>query len=800
MNAIWTLCIANLRGKKIQNGLTALLILLSTLLLATSVNVILNTNNLFEATHEKTNGSHQILTFNNGFHDPKLAKEWWSKQDGVKASKLLPFKNLTTVMYEGKEISNLYLYMMNTPELPLGVDELTFVKGDVSSNPGIGKIWISTAAAYHHGMEIGESIGFTTGVVKFELEISAIVIDVPYGTPFSNGVRVWMNTKDYQEKLSSMQVNDKYMMGLRYDNDNYSQSAHYWDRFEDFMGTPFLESKAELESVSSLYLIMNKIISFVMIFLGVVMMSIAIITIGFTISDAILSNYKTIGVLKSLGLSANKIILTYVSQYSFLAIISIIPGVILSHFSSKLIVESSLSNLEMENTTSSIQSGMVSIAVGLFVFLLIFLCSLIYSNKTRSIQPAQAIRYGMSEVENSKMSRRLSSSGVNKFGFITYPVSFVIGLRNLLKNRKGSLLMMLLTTVTSAVLVFGFVLLNSVFSIEKTLPLWGYDSADIAVVVFNQTTFSKAEFEKEVLSDERVEAVGWAGDELNATFPAEGQMIGSKSVALAVLDGNYDELGIVTIKGRNPTNKNEIALGVGVAKYLNKDIGDVTEVYIGGNKYTLTITGIYQALLDLSQSARITADVIKINNPDYTATALGYIILKNPADACDVADELNSTFKNSVNSLAAETLVDSVFNEVIAILIVPMSIMGLMFVLVTFIIIYSTCRMSIRKESKTYGIYKSVGMTSTKIRRSVTSGVVVLSIIGALLGIVVGVSILPIFMESALSSYGIVELPLIFNWVGILLMASISIIAAGLGSWLSSRIIAKTSPRILVVE
>ncbi|WP_313893034.1 FtsX-like permease family protein [Psychrobacillus sp.] len=798
MNAIWTLCIANLREKKIQNGLTGLLILLSTLLLATSVNVMLNTDNLFAATHEKTNGSHQILTFNNGFHNPQLVNEWWSEQDGVKASKLLPFKNLTTVMYEGQEISNLYLYMMNTPKLPLGVDELTFAEGDVRSNPEIGTIWISTALAYKHGMQIGDPIEFTTGVEKFELEISAILIDVPYGGPFSNGVRVWMNTEDYQEKLSSMQVSDKYMMGLRYDD--YSQSAHYWDRFEDFIGTPFLESKEEFETISAFYLIMNKIIAFVMSFLGVVMMSIALITIGFTISDAILSNYKTIGVLKSLGLSANKIILTYVSQYSFLAIISIIPGVILSLFSSKLIVESSLSNLEMESTTSSIQGGMISITVGLFVFLLIILCVLIYSNKTRSIQPAQAIRYGMSEVENSKMTRRLSSSGVTKFGFASYPVPFVIGLRNLLKNRKGSLLMMVLTAVTSAVLVFGFVLLNSLVSIQKTIPLWGYDSADIAAVVFNQTKFSRADFEKELLSDERVEAVGWTGDELSATFPAQGQTTESKSVSLTIIDGNYDELGFATLRGNNPTNKNEISLGISVAKYLNKDIGDVTEVYIGGNKHTLTITGIYQAIMDMSHSARITTDVVKVYNPDYHATLLGLIILKNTADSDDIAGELNVTFKDSVNALTQQTLLASVFTEAVSILIVPMSIMGLMFVLVTFIIIYSTCRMNIRKESKTYGIYKSVGMTSTKIRRSVTSGVIVLSTIGALLGIVVGTSLLPIVMESVLSSYGIVELPLIFNWVGILPMACISIVSAGFGSWLSSRIIAKTSPCILVVE
>ena len=51
-------------------------------------------------------------------------------------------------------------------------------------------------------------------------------------------------------------------------------------------------------------MIINKIIGFIMIAFGIAMLLVSLFVIGFSISDAILTNYRTIGVIKSLGLSS----------------------------------------------------------------------------------------------------------------------------------------------------------------------------------------------------------------------------------------------------------------------------------------------------------------------------------------------------------------------------------------------------------------------------------------------------------------------------------------------------------------
>ncbi|WP_419890110.1 FtsX-like permease family protein [Paenibacillus xylanexedens] len=187
-------------------------------------------------------------------------------------------------------------------------------------------------------------------------------------------------------------------------------------------------------------------------------------------------------------------------------------------------------------------------------------------------------------------------------------------------------------------------------------------------------------------------------------------------------------------------------------------------------------------------------------NPDYSEFDDIFINVNDMAQAGMVASELNEQFKDFASVVTQKTLLDSVYAEAANILIYPMSLIGLLFIIVTFIIIFSTCRINIRKESRTYGIYKSLGMTSRQIRLSLTMGMFILSSVGAILGIFVGVYLLPLLLEMVLSGYGIVQLPLILHWGGMVLFTCLSIIAASLGSWFSSRIIREASPRMLVIE
>lgn len=794
------LSLSYLSKNKIQNGFITLLILLSTLLVSTAVIILANTGNLFNEMHNRTNGSHQILTFDKGLNDPQAVHDWWASQDGVEVSPLLTYRTLSGITFKGTDIPNLYLYMMNTPPPPWAVDELVFSSGTQSSAPEQGTIWIPTSMANGYDMAVGDTVNFKTGSTTLELRVSGIVVDVPYGAPFTNTARIWMNSTDYQNDFQALAGKDNHMMGIHFDD--YLTNSSYWDRYASETGEPFLETKMEFESISSFYLIINQIIGFIMIFLGAVMMVIALITIGFTISDAILANYKTIGILKSLGLTSGRTIGTYIIQYALLTLVAVLPGLALSVFVSKFIINISVSSLRTGNGDVPMEGIGAAMLVGILLFALVILFVVLYAKKARSIEPVQAIRYGMSETENTRLARRMNSPLANRVGFARLPVAAVIGIRNLIKNTKSSVLMLLLTTMAASVLVLGYVVLTSITGIDQTAAKWGYDNANIAAVVVNKTTFPRAELQNVLEEDPRIKNVGWQGNITGVILPDDSTDVASQSTSLylRVLDGSYQDLGFETLRGNNPELENEISIGVSVAKMFNKDMGDLIDLYIEGEKRTFMISGIYQAISDLSVSGRITAQAVRSVNPDYGDVNVAFINVNDPSQAGAIANQLNERFKDSASIVTQKTLLDSVYAEAASIFVYPMALIGLLFILVTFIIIFSTCRISIRKESKTYGIYKSIGMTSGKIRFSIATGVVALALIGSMLGVIVGVYLLPLLLEKVLSGYGIVQIPLILNWGGIILFACLSILAAALGSWVSSKVIRQASPRILVVE
>ncbi|RXZ79499.1 ABC transporter permease [Paenibacillaceae bacterium] len=802
MKAAWTLCLSQLGKNKLQHAFVVLLILLSALLIGSAALIIANTGNLFADRHEQAQGSHQILSLERGLHDPQTVHDWWEAQSGVKVSKLLRYRMLSGISYQEQDIPNLYFLMMDTPTLPLGVDELIAAQGHMEASPAAGTVWIPTSLAYPYGIAPGDTVSFKLGSELLPLQVAAVVVDLPYGAPFTNTARIWMNTSDYAAAFASLPGNDYYTVGLRFAD--YNNTLGYWETFEERFGTPFLESKKEFEEIASFYLIIGKLVGFVMIVLGIVMMLIALFTIGFTISDSILANYRTIGVLKSLGLRSSEIIGIYAFQYGLLSVVAIIPGLALSRLLSQAIIDSTVSSLKTAGTALNLHGIGLIAMIGLLLFLLVGACVTWYANRARSIQPAQAIKYGMSEHASGKLTTGLAP-GTRWLGFGSLPVTSVIGLKSLLGNKRGAALMLVLAIAASSVLVFGFVLLNSITNIQQTPAKWGYDAAHISGSVYNKPAFSQTEFDEILRSDSRVKDFGWlasltgiaAADDSPGSSPS---LIQPMSISLSALDGNYDQLGFETLKGSNPLHKNEIALGVNVAGRFGKQLGDTIELYIEGKRQTFTITGIYQAISNMSYSARITMDAIRTVLPEYNDMESCFINVLDISQASAVAHELNERFKDSATVVTQQVLLDSLFKEATTVLIYPMSLIGLLFTIVTFIIIYLTCRINIRKESKTYGIYKSLGMTSSRIRLSIASGIAGLFAIGALFGILTGVYALPLLLENVLANYGIVHVPLVLHWGAIIAVSCISIAAAALGSWASSRAIRQLSPRVLVVE
>ncbi|OBR65103.1 hypothetical protein A7K91_05980 [Paenibacillus oryzae] len=794
MNALATLILGELRRKKMQSLLMALLLLLSTWLSATSIILMNQSQNRFQQLFDSSNAPHEMVILDSGKHNPDEIHSWWQSRSEAEPSSLLPYRTLNKVSLGDKTISNLYVYMINTPDKEQKVDKLQFVQGEQQGVPQPGTVWVPSSLAYGSGIEIGDALTFGSGDDVFQLKVSAVVIDIPFGAPFSTTARIWMNPQDYKEQSgSALTGNERYMFGIRYQD--YSQSTALWNELAAKLGKPYLESKISYEEIVSFYLVMNKLIGFIMMVLGIIMLMIALVTIGFTISDAILAQYRKIGILKAIGMTSSGTILIFVLQYTFLALLGVAPGVVLSGATSRLIADLTLSNLKTENTGLGLEDMIVLGVVGIVILLLAAGFSYVFARKTAAIMPAQAIRYGMSEKNSSRKGKVTNTSGGTWPRFDRYPFFAAIGLRHLKQNVKGSTLIAIITVTASAAITLGFVLVTSLLAIHQSAGKWGYDNSDISVSIVNDASFSREIFNQTLQNDERIASFGWMSGATGVYVSGE-----PGSLSVSILDGSYEGLGFETLEGRNPVNRNEIAIGIKVAENRGLHIGDRMELYIGGKKVSLLVSGIYQAISNRSMSARITSDVPLDEVNTGITDASAFIQLKDGVSADLVARELQDQYQTELTVETQKSLLDSVFKEAVDNLLLPMFFVGFLFLGVSAIIVYSICRIGIRTMLKTYGIYKTIGMTSRSIRLSISCGIALLSAAGAVIGAITGIWLLTSLLEFMMRDYGMAELPLVLQWPGIIVAASLSIVPAFAGSWISSRILEFLSPRELVIE
>jgi len=783
---------SNLKTKKTQNAVIAVIILLSALLLTTAAVVLTNTDSYFDDIHLGANGSHTLLQFENGLHDPEAVHAWWSEQEGVETSSLFRYVSLTQLVHEGNEVANITLYMTNAGENPLAspVDRLIFAdRENPSPVPEPGTVWIPTSLAYSRSIEPGDILAFKWAGEVFSYRVSGIVVDLPFSQPFTVTARLWMNQSDYARLTAAGDAREKALMGIRFADPAEDQT--YWERFAEHFGTPFLETVTDYAGLTSFYFLVGTVLSLLMIFMSLIMLAIALYTVSYTISDTILSSYRTIGIYQSLGMTGSRIARTYILQYGLLALIAAIPGALTGYYGAEAILSMTMAYLKTGNEPIVASFAPYAAGAVLFVAALTVAFAWLFVSRARKIDPVQAIRYGSAE----HRQRRAGSMGG---AALRLPVELIIGLRRMQGSKGSAAMAVLVSALTTAVLATGILIYTSVKNLHP--PEWGYDNADISIEVVNGTRADPDEVDRTLREHPSADHVGRFGNVY--AIPAEvPEGVKLSGIHVSFMDGDLDRIGYETFAGRNPVTGAEIALGARAAELLGKNIGDQVELYIQGRKAGYTVTGIYQAITNMSLSARLTADGIsRLSLDEEPAAPLFFVRLKEGADPEAFIAEMRARFGDAVYAASQETLIREVFGQAVAILIWPLLAMGLFILGIAYGITYSVNRLHVKRDGRVLGIYRSLGMTAGRLRLAILSGTAVQTIAGVLLGLIIGTVFMPNLLDTLLQNYGIVEFPAVWNTGSLAAAAAAGCLSMLSGSWLASVVVKKQSLRSLVEE
>ncbi|MEM5770116.1 MAG: FtsX-like permease family protein, partial [Bacillota bacterium] len=351
------------------------------------------------------------------------------------------------------------------------------------------------------------------------LTISAIVVDPQFSPSMMNPVRAWVADGFFAEHGKQESELDN-LIGVRLFDE--AQYGRLWQGFEEYLGTPYIGFVFEHEFVKNAYSMVQSIIAMIMLVFSAIIILVSMFVLSFTITNAVMTDYKTIGILKAQGFSARNVQWIYLLQYLLLTVLTAPLGVLASHYALRLILAQmskslGIAQLDAPMTVPAILTGSIILLTTLF-------SSSHASEKAGRIKPAEAIR-------NAAPVPQLPAKGRLELRTLSVlPPSLILAVKGIFSGRRHSGFLLASAAVLAFVLVFSVNTFHSVKSMDQNYAYWGFDDADVYLSANTNTDVIPREAMLAVLkSDERVQAVLPYQVITNAAIPAQAGQ-GSKNV------------------------------------------------------------------------------------------------------------------------------------------------------------------------------------------------------------------------------------------------------------------------------
>lgn len=784
MLSIFKISISNLRKKKTQNILIGIILMVSSILLATSLNMMRSNKDAFKKIHKNLNAGHTLIQLDNLDYDINTLEKWWKNEKNIDIIQTYPYKKVDMV-HNGVKINSPILLMERI--LNPNIDNLKVIEGENKREPGIGEVWVPSGYAYNNNIKINDDIYVSGDNGNIKLKVSAIIVDIHFSSGLINPCGFWIR-KGSLTSLGAFSRLNSSMLSIKYHNFSEEESKSLISNFKkEFKSLNTLVMN--YDSIEGSYLFLLDIMGLISAIISVILIIIALYIIYSTISNSIISEYKNIGILKSLGFTSLNVISIYLIQYGIVSSIFILLGIGLSKFSLKFI----LGNVK----------GVCGIIEGNFLFsqmLLLFLTMIalimlvvyITANKCRKISAVEAIVFGAPSKSFNKSSF-IKISNLRRFS-----VSIILGIKNIFYNKKQSAFITITALVTSLVLTFSITVSSLFLNTDKIGSDIGFVQSDIVITRDNRRFgYSHEALLEKLKAEKNIDSI-LDTYFLNSFFVYNEDKAEYKDIHGYIYGNSIEDFNFKYLNGRNPKNKNEIAIAVNTSKELKKNVGDIINFNIEGVDRRFIVSGIFQTHSNFGSGFRMLYETYKEINPVNMPTEYNLKIKKDVNKKAYIED-LKLKLGSSVTVMDNKEKVAKSVGMISISIIGLLTAVSLIFLAVTSIAVINSTFISINMNKKIYGIYKSLGMTSKDIRLSVIYTIGFCTLIGSLCGIFMSTLLSGKVLNLLLSKIG-TKLTVTHSFIHVTIVLLSCLCINSLSTFIASKKIKTINPKNLIVE
>jgi putative ABC transport system permease protein len=603
--------------------------------------------------------------------------------------------------------------------------DVVITEGEKVTTPSKGTIWVSNLLADSKNLKIGDKLKIKDGDEYKYLTISALVNDSLVPSSVMGYNNLYINSNDYwdfNELIKSQYIGyDSSKEG----NDATSELVSYiGDSIDGVIYDKWITIFAANAG--------SQITSGVGLSTSILIFIVSVVIIRFVLWNNILKEYRSIGVYKSLGFTSKQIRNIYLKSFGIVGIIAITAGSFFSIWFINYLVKISIKYIGIyEGGINNFSFIVLTIALMSFV-----LISNIYLllRRINKIKPVEAFRIGVtSSKEKFKKSIIKDASS---------PMSMAIN--DIFKYKKQNII---IVTVLSLVIYLSVFLVSVNYSMinmkDNAWNMFGLLQGDVTLdFPSGEASYDKAL--EEIKSDPRVLGVRECSFDVGKVAYLDVSRYNIKNAQVVTyLYDNYDNnhgFNVSITKGRNPKNKNEIALTEQILKETNLDIGDYINMKILGEETSLLITGSYIGMMSNNYNMRMTLDVVSkeirnnLNNLNINIT------LKDKNDY----EVFKNEYKDKYEVCSIDTcpsLIATTSKSVIEIVIPVTTIILLGILLFSILNIVNLIIMNNTDNRRNNAIIKSLGFSSIYILKRTLYRIMMLTGVSSLVGFILNATI-----------------------------------------------------------
>lgn len=544
--------------------------------------------------------------------------------------------------------------------------------------------------------------------------------------------------------------------------------------------TQYVGFTYQKEAIAGFMLIFQKIISGIFLVFVLVLLIVALIVVGRSITSTIEEDFVDMGILKAVGYARGDLRRVQILQYVILILAGMLLGLPVSVFAARavnrlmIIVNGVMVGDDLPWVYSLAALGTVLLIFVLFIFA--------GTARIGRITPIRAIRGGADDVYfKDRFALSVHQKGLG----------FWLALRQLLSGKKQYIS----ACLVAALLVFFLSVMGRIGAWAGKDGRGFMDALNVSTydlgVYYNESGIQK-EAEKKMLAEAGIA-------DTYAMRMTKGTVNNMEYVLYSISKPEYYHI----LKGRTCRYANEIVITEFVARDLGVKIGDTVQVAYRDAVGEFLVSGIYQCGNDVGMNFGMSMEGFasiggqwEDDDPSQYG-AYTYYIFEDSAKTEGIAEWLTASYGETValdqnRWSGLESILD-----VLAAMNAAEYVISVFFVA---IVAFMTGHRILYREKRDLSVYKSLGFSSGKLRRSFALRFAVVAVLGSMMGVAGSAVLTDPFASAILKIGGVSSITSHLDPVSMMLPAVVVTALFYMFAWLMAGRIKKTGAEILIVE